>query len=112
MTPIPPKDALTLICAAMTEEELRLHIESGRLRPCENREDGCFLDEADIARLRLIDDIFHRIAPDNETAELILALTDNLHRARARLHRLAAAVERQPRRVQSEIFSLIYGERE
>ena len=91
----------------VTTIEIRGWIAQGWLRPRERngaeRELGPVFEPADLARLRLIVELRHELAVEEETMPVVLSLLDQVYGLRRRLSSLARAVRRQPDEVRRAI---------
>jgi chaperone modulatory protein CbpM len=86
-------DILLRNVAGLKEAELRGWIEQDWVRPSGLREAPMF-QEVDVARVRLILELTHDLAMDDETVPVVLSLLDQLYRERARMRRLCDALSR------------------
>jgi chaperone modulatory protein CbpM len=87
---------------SVTREELTVWVESGWVRPRQGGE-GPEFDEVDVARVRLVRELRHEMALDDEALLLVLGLLDRMHGMRAQLRRLVEAVARQPEEVRRAV---------
>jgi chaperone modulatory protein CbpM len=69
-----------------------------------------YFEEIDVARIHLIYELQYRMTIERDAMPLVLSLLDQLYGTRARLQKLVNAIEQQPQRVQSNIFSLLSGD--
>ena len=86
--------AAVLDLVGIAEGELRLWVASGWVVP-ETGAEGWDFREIDIARVRLIAELRHHLAIDEETVPVVLSLLDQLYRTRRDLNALCAAVAAQ-----------------
>jgi chaperone modulatory protein CbpM len=63
--------------------------------------------EIDIARVRLICDLRHDLAVEEETMPLVLSLLDQLYSMRRQMKALTGALRQQPDEVQRAVMDLI-----
>ena len=84
-------------------------IAQGWIRPVKKKRTYYF-EDIDVARIQLIYELQHRMMIEREAMPIILSLLDQLYGTRARVNKLVAAIEQQPRRVQADIFSLLRGD--
>lgn len=96
-------EALDLVLGRETLEE---YINRAWVRPIRQQESWYF-EEIDIARIQLIQQLRHDMQVGDEAMEVVLSLLDQVYALRSRMRKLTDAIERQPRRVQAEIFSLL-----
>lgn len=68
-------------------------------------EAGYLFDDADVARINLVCDLYYEMELGLESLPVILSLVDQLHRTRHSLRALAAAVSEQPEEVKVTITS-------
>jgi chaperone modulatory protein CbpM len=73
--------------------------EEGRAEPA--------FSEIDVARVRLICDLRHDLAVEEETMPLVLSLLDQLYELRRQMKALTGALRQQPDEVQRAIMDLI-----
>jgi chaperone modulatory protein CbpM len=100
---------ITAVVALFTdlgEAELTGWIERGWVRP-ESADNGWTFQEIDVARVRLIHDLRHRMALEEETIPLILSLLDQVYELRGQLRAVLRAVERQPEAVRQAILAAL-----
>jgi chaperone modulatory protein CbpM len=88
--------------------ELHRWVELGWVEPerPSEREEPSF-SEVDIARVRLICDLRHDLAVEEETVPLVLSLLDQLYALRRQMRTLTGAVRQQPDEVQRAIMDLV-----
>jgi chaperone modulatory protein CbpM len=86
----------------LERRELDEFVAHGWVRP----ENGEFA-EIDVARVRLLVELRHELAVEDETIPLVLSLLDRLYATRRRLRILADAVATQPAEVQDAICKLL-----
>ncbi len=98
--------AVAALFADLNESELTIWVERGWVRPEPTDSDWTFHD-IDVARVRLIHDLRHRMAVNDETLPLILSLLDQLYDLRGQIRALVQAVERQPEDVRRAIRALL-----
>jgi chaperone modulatory protein CbpM len=88
------------------EELLRVHdrltvvhverwVARGLLRPAADGEDWIF-EPVDVARAQLLTDLTDQMGFDEEAAETVVDLLDQVHTLRRQLHQLGLAIGRQP----------------
>lgn len=66
-----------------------------------------YFEDIDVARIHLIYELQYRMTIEAAAMPLVLSLLDQLYSTRAKLQKLIAAVQQQPRDTQAEIFSLL-----
>ena len=93
----------------LRRKDLTEWMELGLVRP-QRHEGRRVYREVDVARLRLIVEIRDEMKVERETIPLVLSLIDQVHGLRHELHRLAAAVETQPRDVRASVIKRLRGE--
>jgi chaperone modulatory protein CbpM len=77
---------------ACGRRELAAWVERRWVKPVRQGDDLLF-DEADAARARLIDELRHDMALDDEAIPVVLGLLDQLHLMRRTLARVCAALD-------------------
>jgi chaperone modulatory protein CbpM len=90
------------------EAELRHWIENGWVLP-EGEKDRWVFHEVDVARVRLIVEIRHDLAIDDDALPVVLSLLDQLYGLRRELQALCGAVASQPGSVRDAIAAAISG---
>ncbi len=96
-------EALDLVLGRDTLED---YINRAWVRPIRERETWYF-EEIDIARIQLIQQLRHDMQVGDDAVDVVLSLLDQIYALRSRMRKLTGAIERQPRNVQAEIFSLL-----
>lgn len=86
----------------LDRRELDEFVAHGWVRP----ENGTF-DDIDVARVRLLVELRHELAVEDETIPLVLSLLDRLYATRRQLKTLADAVATQPDEVRRAICALL-----
>jgi chaperone modulatory protein CbpM len=99
-------EVLEALEIVLTRETLENYISREWVRPV-RKEKVCYFEEIDISRIQLIQQLRHDMHVGDEAMDVVLSLLDQMYGLRARMRRLTDAIERQPRRVQAEIFSLL-----
>lgn len=98
--------AVIALFADLDEAELVVWVERGWVRP-EPAGTGWTFHEIDIARVRLIHDLRHRMDLNEEAIPLILSLLDQVYDLRAQLGAVLRAVEQQPEPVRRAILAAL-----
>lgn len=98
--------AVAALFTDLRESELTIWVERGWVRP-EPIGDAWTFHDIDIARVRLIHDLRHRMAVNDEALPLVLALLDQLYDLRGQVRALVRAVEQQPEDVRRAIQALL-----
>ena len=90
-------------------EEITLWVEEGWIVPQRRPKTPKMadLDDADLARLRLIADLTGRMGIDREAVPVILHLIDQLYAMRRRMTRLAGALETLPEGERRELLTIL-----
>ncbi len=83
--------------------EITTWIERGWVQPEPHGEDWVF-QAVDVARVRLIRDLRHSMALDEEAVPVVLSLMDQVYEMRGQLHRLLRALETQPAEVRASVL--------
>ncbi len=100
------EEVLELLEFALDRQTLEEYIRRTWIRPVRKRE-VLYFEDIDIARIRLIWQLRHDLLVDEEAMDVVLPLLDQVYGLRRRIRALTEAIERQPREVQAEIFSLL-----
>jgi chaperone modulatory protein CbpM len=79
----------------LTEMHIERWVARGLLRPAEEAEAWTF-EEVDVARTGLLAELVTDIGLDDDTAETVVDLLDQVHTLRRQLHALGRAIEQQP----------------
>jgi chaperone modulatory protein CbpM len=97
-------DEVLAAITALTPDRLTVYIEIGLVIPVQT-ETGPRFAPIDRARLQLICELeeSHELADD--ALEMVMALVDQLHSARADLQALGAAVDQQPDAVRESVLA-------
>lgn len=96
--------------AGIEEAELRRWIDSGWVLP-EGETGRWFFYDVDVARIRLIAEIQHDLAIDDEAVPVVLLLLDQLYGLRRELNALCGAIAAQPGGVREAIIAAIAQDR-
>ena len=99
-------EVLKLLDSVLDQTTLETYVERSWVRPIEKKK-TLYFEEMDIARIRLIHQMQHDFSVNEDAMDIVLSLLDQLYGTRERMRQLTQAIERQPRRVQAEIFSLL-----
>ena len=103
------QEILVLTEVSVEKSVIEEWIEAGWLKPIsQNR--VYYFEEIDVARIQLIYDLHYRMMIEPDTMPLVLSLLDQLYGTRARLSKLAKAIEQQPDHVKADIFTLLKAE--
>ncbi len=89
--------------------ELRRWIEERWVRP-ETAAEGYLFHEVDVARVRLIRELRHDLAFDDEAMPVVLQLLDQVYALRRRLRAMRDAVEAQPLEVRTALRARLGGD--
>ena len=101
-------DVLVMI-ERVSVERLRSWVDEDLVRPTRTGEEPHFND-ADIARIRLIDTLIHDMEVGEEAVPIILSLIDQIHDMRLRMRCVADAIDAQPDDVKSTLRKLLNGD--
>ncbi len=103
--------SLTSVVAQFTdlgEAELVTWVERGWVRPDGiGSETAWVFQDIDLARIRLIHDLSHRMALEEDAIPLILSLLDQIHELRGQLRSVLRAIEGQPEDVRKVILAAL-----
>ena len=94
----------------IAEAELRVWIESGWVKP-EGAPGFWAFHEIDVARVRLIAEIRHDLAIDDDALPVVLSLLDQLYALRSDVTALCGAVADQPVAVRDAIAAALAARR-
>ena len=99
---------VVILIGRIDRVELHRWVELGWVapEPAGEQEELAF-SEVDIARVRLICDLRHDLAVEEETVPLVLSLLDQLYALRRQMRTLSDAVRQQPDEVQRAILDLV-----
>lgn len=95
-------DAVLRLIRGLEPAELRLWIQERWVRP-ESQGEGYVFHEVDIARVRLIVELRHELAVDEEALPVILDLLDQVYDLRRRLRAIGEALDAQPDSVRQAV---------
>jgi chaperone modulatory protein CbpM len=99
---------VVLLIGRIDRVELHHWVELGWVEPERQAEqDEPAFSDVDIARVRLICDLRHDLAVDEETVPLVLSLLDQLYALRRQMRTLSDAVRQQPEEVRDAILDLV-----
>jgi chaperone modulatory protein CbpM len=98
--------AVVALFPDLREPEVAGWVERGWVRPERGDQEWLF-QEIDIARVRLIRDLRHAMAVQEETIPLVLSLLDQLYALRGQMHAVARAVEAQDDAVREAILTAL-----
>jgi chaperone modulatory protein CbpM len=88
-------DELLRLHRQLTEMHIERWVARGLLRPVEQADDWRF-EEVDVARTGLLAELVTDIGLDDDTAETVVDLLDQVHTLRRQLEALGRAIEQQP----------------
>ena len=86
----------------LTVEHLRIWVREGWIAPRLERKTPVY-DEIDVARIRLVCELKHEMAVNDEALPVILKLVDQVYGLRRELRVLGRAIEQQPKSVRERI---------
>ncbi len=92
----------------LRETEVLAWVDRGWVRPAPSGEEWEFQD-IDVARVRLIRDLTHELAVQEETMPLVLSLLDQVYALRGQMRAVARAVEAQDEAVRAAILAAMRG---
>jgi len=95
-------DGLIRMIAGLQEAELRRWIDERWVRP-ERAAAGFVFREVDVARVRLIVELRHELAIDEEALPVVLQLLDQVYALRRRLKAMSEAIDAQPDTVRQAV---------
>jgi chaperone modulatory protein CbpM len=103
--------SLTSVVALFTdlgEAELVTWVERGWVRPEGIGSEAAWaFHDIDVARIRLIHDLSHRMELEEDAIPLVLSLLDQIHDLRGQLRSVLRAIEAQPDDVQKVILAAL-----
>lgn len=100
--------AVVALFPDLHETEVQAWVERGWVRPAAAEPEWEFQD-IDVARVRLIRDLRHELAVQEETIPLVLSLLDQVYALRGQMRAVARAVEGQDEAVRAAILAAIRG---
>jgi chaperone modulatory protein CbpM len=100
-------DALLALVADLQAEELRRWVEESWVQPDLGEDDAWLFDEIDVARVRLIHDLRHRLDTPEESVPVVLSLLDQVYDLRRALNAMTRAVCEQPDPVREAVFAAL-----
>jgi chaperone modulatory protein CbpM len=100
--------AVVALFADLGEAELVTWIERGWVRP-EPAASGWAFAEIDVARVRLIHDLWRGMGVEADTIPLVLSLLDQVYDLRRQLRTVLRAIETQPEPVRRPILAALEG---
>jgi len=96
------KEVLSQI-ASVSAAQLRIWVSEEWVRPVRN-EAGLVFNEADVARVRLVNMLHNELEVSGETIPIILSLIDQLHDLREQMRIVSEAIEAQPEEIRSKLL--------
>jgi chaperone modulatory protein CbpM len=103
--------AVVALFADLPEVELTSWIARGWVLPDRVGPDSAVAEwefhDIDVARVRLIHDLYHAMAIDEATMPLVLSLLDQVYELRGTLRELLRALEAQPDDVRSTLLAAL-----
>jgi chaperone modulatory protein CbpM len=100
-------EALLALVADLQAEELRRWVEESWVQPDLGADDVWLFDEVDVARVRLIHDLRHRLDTPEESVPVVLSLLDQVYDLRRALNAMTQAVGEQPDPVREAVFAAL-----
>jgi len=97
---------LVALIEPLDAEALQRWIDLGWVLPHRDDEDLQF-DIADVARVRLICELYYELRIEEDSMSVVLSLMDQLYAARRALGALASAVAAQPEGVRKRIAAVV-----
>jgi chaperone modulatory protein CbpM len=94
--------AVMRLISGLQEAELRRWIAERWVRP-EPASEGYVFHEVDVARVRLIVELRHELAIDEDALPVVLQLLDQVYTLRRRLRAMSEALEAQPAEVRTAV---------
>ena len=88
----------------VTEVQLRVWVSENWIRPAQSGNSVAF-NEADLARIRLLDMLNNQMEIDIEAIPIILSLLDQVHDLREQMRIICSAIEAQPDEIRNEILN-------
>jgi chaperone modulatory protein CbpM len=89
-------DDLLKLHEALSEMHIARWIARGLLRPVHAENDDWRFEEVDVARTALLAELVTDFGLDDDTAETVVDLLDQVHTLRRQLYLLGRAIEQQP----------------
>jgi chaperone modulatory protein CbpM len=94
--------------SGIDEVELRRWIDENWVRPAAAGESWIF-EEVDVARIRLIYELRHELAIEEESLPVVLHLLDQVYELRRHLRAVRDALEEQPQSVRDAVRARLAG---
>jgi chaperone modulatory protein CbpM len=98
---------VTALIGRVDRVELRAWVQRGWIASREVVGAEPTFSEVDIARARLICDLHHDLAVDEETIPMVLSLLDQIYALRRQMTALTGAIQQQPEDVRQAILDLV-----
>ena len=95
-------EAVLHLIGGVKEDELRRWIVERWVRP-ESQGGGYVFHDVDVARVRLIVELRHELAIDEEAMPVVLQLLDQVYMLRRRLRAVCEVIEAQPAEVRKAV---------
>lgn len=94
------------VIASVSDVQLRVWVSKDWVRPAQDGSTPVF-NEADVARVRLLDTLINQLEIDHEATPIILSLIDQIHDMRAQMRRVSEVIEEQPDDIRRTILELM-----
>ncbi len=96
------KEVLSRI-ASVSAAQLRIWVSEEWVRPARN-DAGFVFNEADVARVRLVNMLHNELEVGGEAMPIILSLIDQLHDLREQMRIISEAIDAQPNEIRSKLL--------
>jgi chaperone modulatory protein CbpM len=94
------------VVTSVSDVQLRVWVSEEWVKPAHDGTNPIFND-ADVARVRLLDTLINQLEIDHEATPIILSLIDQVHDLRAQMRSMSQAIEGQPDDVRKTISDLM-----
>ena len=89
--------------ASVSAVQLRIWVSEEWVRPTRN-DRGLVFNEADVARVRLINMLYNELEVGEEAIPIILSLIDQVHDLREQMRIISDAIDEQPDEIRSTLL--------
>jgi len=96
-----------LLLDNIDEQLIKDFIENEWVKPL-TKQGTYYFDDIDLARITLINDLLSNMQVNSESVDIILSLLDQVYGLREQFRKVTKAIEKQPRSIQAEIFSILH----
>lgn len=94
------------VITSVSDVQLRVWVSKDWVKPARDGTAPVF-NEADVARVRLLDTLINQLELDHEATPIILSLIDQIHDLRTQMRYMSQVIEGQPDDIRRTIISLM-----